>query len=105
MASRSPLAILAIRTSSEVVGIGRAIDSSIRQPGVAQVQAKWKKLRAARPGAGRIRQVSPFKRSWASLTAGTGHFAGHFEGFPAGPRRAGSTWQGTAPISPAEKTA
>jgi hypothetical protein len=40
MASRSPLAILAIRTSSEVVGIGRAIDSSVRQPELAQVQAK-----------------------------------------------------------------
>src|ERR1700730_18174750 len=49
MASRSLLAILPIRTSSEVVGIGRAIDSSVRQPGSAQVQEIRKKLCAAVP--------------------------------------------------------
>src|ERR1700722_3263955 len=43
MASRSPFAILPIRTSSEVVGIGRAIDSSVRQPGRAQVQERREK--------------------------------------------------------------
>jgi hypothetical protein len=101
MASLSPLAILAIRTSSEVVGIGRAIDSSIRQPRVAQVQAQWKKLCAACPGAGRWPQVSPFRRNWASLTAATAHF----EGFPAGPPRTGSFRHGTVPISPGEKIA
>src|SRR5580698_1455115 len=105
MASRSPLAILAIRTSSEVVGIGRAIDSSVRQPGVAQVQAKWKKLCAALPGAGRLAQVSPFRRNWASFGAATGHFAGHFEGFSPGPRPATFFCRGTAPVPPVEKIA
>jgi hypothetical protein len=75
------LAILPIRTSSEVVGIGRAIGSSVRQPGRAQVQERRKKLCAAGPGAGRLPQVSPFRRSWASFGAATEHFIGHFEGF------------------------
>jgi hypothetical protein len=44
--------MLPIRTSSEGVGIGRAIDSSVRQPGSAQVQQIRKKLCAAVPGAG-----------------------------------------------------
>jgi hypothetical protein len=108
MASRSLLAILPIRTSSEVVGIGRAIGSSVRQPGRAQVQQISKKLCAAGSGAERLRrrpQVSPFGRNWASLRAATGHFAGHFEGFPAGPRPATFFWRGTAPIPPVEKFA
>src|ERR1700722_7135219 len=65
MASRSLLAILPIRTSSEVVGIGRAIDSSVRQPGGAQVQEIMKKLCAAVPGAGAGRPgaFGKFRRS------------------------------------------
>src|SRR5579862_6229593 len=104
MASRSPLAILAIRTSSEVVGIGRAIDSSVRQPGSARVQdSKENTLRgwSGRRVAGSLPQVSPFGRNWASLRAATGHI----EGFQACPHRTGLFRPGTAPVSPAEKFA
>ncbi|HXD15114.1 MAG TPA: hypothetical protein VNU65_13130, partial [Xanthobacteraceae bacterium] len=100
----SPLAILAIRTSSEVVGIGRAIDSSVRQPGGAQVQdSRENTLRgwSGRRVAGSLPQVSPFRRSWASLRAATGHI----EGFQACPHRTGSFRQGIALNSPAENLA
>jgi hypothetical protein len=104
MASRSPLAILPIRTSSEVVGIGRAIDSSIRQPGVAQVQAQWKKLcgfsgrRALAVSFAAQAQLGKLKGRYRA-------FAEHFEGIWAGSPRTGSVRHGTTPISPAKKIA
>src|SRR5580704_15775054 len=84
MASRSPLAILPIRTSSEVVGIGRAIDSSIRQPGVAQVQAQWKKL-CGFSGRRALAVSFAVQAQLGKLNGRYGAFAGHFGGFSPGP--------------------
>src|ERR1700722_18089760 len=108
MASRSPFAILPIRTSSEVVGIGRAIDSSVRQPGRAQGQERREKTlrglsrrRAGRALAASFAVQAQLSKFWGRHRA----YCGHSEGFLAGPRPATFFWRGIVPISAVEKFA
>src|SRR5580700_773953 len=108
MASRSPLAILPIRTSSEVVGIGRVIDSSVRQPGGAQVQEIRKKTLRGCSGRRAARALTASFAVQAQLGKLKGRhraFCRAFRGFSTSPGSATFFWRETAPIPPVEKFA